>query len=47
MLKQCEDTHLGMEADRNWGEITQRTYVYDRLEKEVNKYTQLQSCLIF
>lgn len=34
-LKQCEDTHLGEEVDRNWGEICHQEYVFDRLKKQV------------
>lgn len=34
-LKECEDTHLGEEVDRNWFEVVTQQYVFDRLGKEV------------
>ena len=34
-LKECEDTHLGEEVDRNWFEVVTQQYVFDRLSKEV------------
>lgn len=34
-LKECEDTHLGEEVDRNWGEVLTQQYLFDRLEHEV------------
>lgn len=34
-LKECEDTHLGEEVDRNWFEVVTQQYVFDRLTKEV------------
>ncbi|MEQ2171480.1 hypothetical protein GOODEAATRI_011114 [Goodea atripinnis] len=33
-LKECEDTHLGEEVDRNWAEVVTQQYVFDRLNKE-------------
>uniref|UniRef100_K1PF88 Nardilysin n=1 Tax=Magallana gigas TaxID=29159 RepID=K1PF88_MAGGI len=33
--KQTEDTHLGEEVKRYWGECIEQNYVFDRLEKEV------------
>ncbi|KAK2589280.1 hypothetical protein KPH14_007833 [Odynerus spinipes] len=33
--KQCADIHLKEEVDRNWAEITNRNYTFDRLEKEI------------
>ncbi|KAG9483024.1 hypothetical protein GDO78_009125 [Eleutherodactylus coqui] len=35
-LKECEDTHLGEEVDRNWGEVLTQQYLFDRLEKEID-----------
>ncbi|KAG7456549.1 hypothetical protein MATL_G00236980 [Megalops atlanticus] len=35
-LKECEDTHLGEEVDRNWFEVVTQQYVFDRLNREVN-----------
>ncbi|XP_072275730.1 nardilysin isoform X1 [Pyxicephalus adspersus] len=35
-LKECEDTHLGEEVDRNWGEVLTQQYLFDRLEHEIN-----------
>lgn len=34
-LKECEDTHLGEEVDRNWSEVVTQQYVFDRLNREV------------
>ena len=34
-LKQHEDLNLVEEADRNWKEITQQTYIFDRLKNQV------------
>ncbi|XP_048846106.1 nardilysin isoform X2 [Brienomyrus brachyistius] len=34
-LKECEDTHLGEEVDRNWFEVLTQQYVFDRLNKEI------------
>lgn len=36
-LKECEDTHLGEEVDRNWFEVVTQQYVFDRLNKEVGR----------
>ncbi|XP_036410263.1 nardilysin-like [Megalops cyprinoides] len=35
-LKECEDTHLGEEVDRNWFEVVTQQYVFDRLNREVD-----------
>ncbi|KAJ8362882.1 hypothetical protein SKAU_G00117130 [Synaphobranchus kaupii] len=35
-LKECEDTHLGEEVDRNWFEVVSQQYVFDRLSREVD-----------
>ncbi|XP_074547358.1 nardilysin-like [Halichoeres trimaculatus] len=40
-LKQCEDTHLGEEVDRNWAEVVTQQYVFDRLNKEVAALKQM------
>ncbi|XP_031430803.1 nardilysin b [Clupea harengus] len=34
-LKECEDTHLGEEVDRNWFEVVTQQYIFDRLSKEI------------
>uniref|UniRef100_A0A4X2LQL9 Nardilysin convertase n=1 Tax=Vombatus ursinus TaxID=29139 RepID=A0A4X2LQL9_VOMUR len=34
-LKECEDTHLGEEVDRNWNEVATQQYLFDRLAHEV------------
>uniref|UniRef100_A0A6Q2Y2W2 Nardilysin a (N-arginine dibasic convertase) n=1 Tax=Esox lucius TaxID=8010 RepID=A0A6Q2Y2W2_ESOLU len=34
-LKECEDTHLGEEVDRNWFEVVTQQYVFNRLNREV------------
>lgn len=38
-LKECEDTHLGEEVDRNWAEVVTQQYVFDRLNREVRTHT--------
>ncbi|XP_044156832.1 nardilysin [Bufo gargarizans] len=35
-LKECEDTHLGEEVDRNWAEVLTQQYLFDRLEHEID-----------
>ncbi|XP_071799391.1 nardilysin-like [Asterias amurensis] len=40
-LKQCADNHLGEEVDRNWWEILSHTYVFDRLQREVEALKSL------
>ncbi|XP_056388223.1 nardilysin [Hyla sarda] len=35
-LKECEDTHLGEEVDRNWEEVLTQQYLFDRLEHEID-----------
>lgn len=42
-LKECEDTHLGEEVDRNWFEVVTQQYLFDRLSKEVRKSCCLHS----
>ncbi len=43
-LKECEDTHLGEEVDRNWAEVVTQQYVFDRLNREVRgKHTHMSS----
>ncbi|XP_029316727.1 nardilysin-like isoform X2 [Cottoperca gobio] len=34
-LKECEDTHLGEEVDRNWAEVVTQQFVFDRLDREI------------
>ena len=36
-LKECEDTHLGEEVDRNWAEVVTQQYVFERLNREVRR----------
>uniref|UniRef100_A0A3P8V745 Nardilysin convertase n=1 Tax=Cynoglossus semilaevis TaxID=244447 RepID=A0A3P8V745_CYNSE len=40
-LKECEDTHLCEEVDRNWNEVVTQQYVFDRLNREVNALKQM------
>lgn len=40
-LKECEDTHLGEEVDRNWFEVVTEQYVFDRLSKEIEALKQM------
>lgn len=42
-LKECEDTHLGEEVDRNWFEVVTQQYLFDRLKKEVKKKVMLST----
>ncbi|KAJ7400401.1 Nardilysin [Pitangus sulphuratus] len=37
-LKECEDSHLGEEVDRNWNEVVTQQYLFDRLAREVIGY---------
>ncbi|XP_065697796.2 nardilysin [Patagioenas fasciata] len=34
-LKECEDSHLGEEVDRNWNEVATQQYLFDRLAREI------------
>uniref|UniRef100_A0A672JBN4 Nardilysin a (N-arginine dibasic convertase) n=1 Tax=Salarias fasciatus TaxID=181472 RepID=A0A672JBN4_SALFA len=40
-LKECEDTHLGEEVDRNWAEVATQQYVFDRLNREIEALKQM------
>ncbi|KAK7904770.1 hypothetical protein WMY93_017377 [Mugilogobius chulae] len=40
-LKECEDTHLGEEVDRNWAEVLTQQYVFDRLHREITALKQM------
>uniref|UniRef100_A0AAV2JKT3 Coenzyme PQQ synthesis protein F-like C-terminal lobe domain-containing protein n=2 Tax=Knipowitschia caucasica TaxID=637954 RepID=A0AAV2JKT3_KNICA len=40
-LKECEDTHLGEEVDRNWAEVLTQQYVFDRLQREITALKQM------
>ncbi|XP_037550907.1 nardilysin [Nematolebias whitei] len=40
-LKECEDTHLGEEVDRNWTEVATQQYVFDRLNREIEALKQM------
>lgn len=40
-LKECEDTHLGEEVDRNWAEVLTQQYVFDRLHREIAALKQM------
>uniref|UniRef100_A0A3B3XWP3 Nardilysin a (N-arginine dibasic convertase) n=2 Tax=Poecilia mexicana TaxID=48701 RepID=A0A3B3XWP3_9TELE len=40
-LKECEDTHLGEEVNRNWQEVLTQQYVFDRLNKEIAALKQM------
>ena len=44
-LKECEDTHLGEEVDRNWAEVATQQYVFNRLHREV-RHTQDNSVFL-
>ncbi|RXM28811.1 Nardilysin [Acipenser ruthenus] len=50
-LKECEDTHLGEEVDRNWYEVVTQQYVFDRLNREIEALklitkSELVSCFM-
>ena len=36
-LKQCEDTHMGEEVERNWLEVMMQTYNYNHLVQMVRE----------
>ncbi|XP_061158123.1 nardilysin-like isoform X2 [Syngnathus typhle] len=40
-LKECDDTHLGEEVDRNWTEVVTKQYVFDRLNREIKALKQM------
>ncbi|XP_037602322.1 nardilysin-like [Sebastes umbrosus] len=40
-LKECEDTHLGEEVDRNWAEVVTQHFVFDRLNREIDALKQM------
>ncbi|XP_040917105.1 nardilysin isoform X2 [Toxotes jaculatrix] len=40
-LKECEDTHLGEEVDRNWAEVLTQQYVFNRLNREIEALKQM------
>uniref|UniRef100_A0A3P8ZQ31 Nardilysin a (N-arginine dibasic convertase) n=1 Tax=Esox lucius TaxID=8010 RepID=A0A3P8ZQ31_ESOLU len=40
-LKECEDTHLGEEVDRNWSEVVTQQYVFNRLHREIEALKQM------
>uniref|UniRef100_A0A8C3SMJ5 Uncharacterized protein n=1 Tax=Chelydra serpentina TaxID=8475 RepID=A0A8C3SMJ5_CHESE len=40
-IKECEDSYLGEEVDRNWNEIMSQQYLFDRLAHEVEALQSL------
>ncbi|XP_026507549.1 nardilysin-like isoform X2 [Terrapene carolina triunguis] len=40
-IKECEDSYLGEEVDRNWNEIMTQQYLFDRLAHEVEALRSL------
>ncbi|XP_041827551.1 nardilysin-like [Melanotaenia boesemani] len=40
-MKECEDTHLGEEVNRNWAEVVTQEYVFDRLNREIEALKQM------
>ncbi|KAH1166407.1 hypothetical protein KIL84_015579 [Mauremys mutica] len=40
-IKECEDSYLGEEVDRNWNEIMTQQYLFDRLAHEVEALQSL------
>ncbi|XP_060528404.1 nardilysin-like [Cylas formicarius] len=41
--KQCTDVHLKEEVDRNWSEITEDNYIFDRLKQEIDLIHTLEA----
>ena len=41
-LKEHEDLSLADEADRNWTEVLDQTYIFNRKRREVNK-----TCIVY
>ncbi|XP_061551772.1 nardilysin-like isoform X2 [Phycodurus eques] len=41
-LKECDDTHLGDEVDRNWTEVVTQQYMFDRLNRETKALKQMR-----
>lgn len=46
-LKQCTDLHLKEEVDRNWEEILNQEYVFDRKSREVDVLKDLKPAMIY
>ncbi|RZB40351.1 nardilysin-like, partial [Asbolus verrucosus] len=42
-MKQCTDVHLKEEVNRNWSEIIDDDYIFDRLKQEIKAIEQLKS----
>uniref|UniRef100_A0A8D0H138 Nardilysin convertase n=1 Tax=Sphenodon punctatus TaxID=8508 RepID=A0A8D0H138_SPHPU len=40
-LKECEDSHLGEEVNRNWNEVVTQQYLFDRLAREIDALKSL------
>lgn len=40
-LKRCEDTNMKEEVERNWGEIIDGTYLFNRLQREIQELEQI------
>ena len=46
-LKQCTDLHLKEEVDRNWEEILNQEYIFDRKSREVDVLKDLKPSIIY
>lgn len=46
-LKQCSDLHLKEEVDRNWEEILNQEYIFDRKSREVEFLKDLKPSVIY
>ncbi|KAK3915014.1 Nardilysin [Frankliniella fusca] len=46
-LKQCTDLHLKEEVDRNWEEILNQDYIFDRKSREVEFLKDLKPAIIY
>ncbi|KAJ8666832.1 hypothetical protein QAD02_008494 [Eretmocerus hayati] len=40
-VKQCTDSHLREEVNRNWSEIVREEYIFDRYEKEIPEISKV------
>ena len=46
-LKEHEDLSLEDEADRNWVEVIDQTYTFNRKRREVSEYNRLRRYFLY
>ena len=46
-LKEHEDLSLADEADRNWVEVIDHTYIFNRKRREVSEYNRLRRYFLY